>query len=408
MYLGIEGVSTLLFYMYGSLSALYRIKSAGLNPLQLVLLGTALEGATLLCEIPTGVIADVYSRRLSVILGFLIEGAGFVLEGAIPYFATILLAQVVWGVGYTFTSGALEAWITGEVGEERVGPIFLRGAQLGQLGGLAGIAGAAVLASIRLNLPIVVAGALIMALGVALIFVMPEQGFQRTRADERASWRAMGVTLRRGGGLVRRHPALLAVFAAVAFYGMSSEGVDRLWEAHLLKNFTFPGGAHLTPVIWFAKIDAAGVLLGIGATEVARRRLNLRDHYALIWTLLAINALLIVSLVGLGLARGFAVAVAAYLLMSLLRRTRNPIYSAWLAQNTEPATRATVMSMSSQMDALGQIAGGPVVGVIGTLAGLRAAMVFSGAVLTPSLLFFGRVLRPSKRSTAQGPNDGLD
>ena len=62
--------------------AVYYVTAAGVDPLQLVLVGTVLEAAYLLFEIPTGVIADVYSRRLSIILGYLIVGVAFVLEGA--------------------------------------------------------------------------------------------------------------------------------------------------------------------------------------------------------------------------------------------------------------------------------------------------------------------------------------
>ena len=52
--------------------------------------------------------------------------------------------------------------------------------------------------------------------------------------------------------------------------------------------------------------------------------------------------------------------------------------------------------MSSQFDAVGQIVGGPVVGVIGTLASLRAALLTAGALLTPVLLFFMRALQLEK------------
>jgi len=51
----------------------------------------------------------------------------------VPSFAVILIAQVIWGMGYTFTSGATQAWITDEVGETRAANLFLRGAQLEQI-----------------------------------------------------------------------------------------------------------------------------------------------------------------------------------------------------------------------------------------------------------------------------------
>ncbi len=81
--------------LYAIIASVYRIQTVGLNPLQLVLVGTALELAVLLFELPTGVLADTYGRRRSVILGFLLIGAGFSLEGSLPTFSTVLAAQLV-------------------------------------------------------------------------------------------------------------------------------------------------------------------------------------------------------------------------------------------------------------------------------------------------------------------------
>ena len=101
-----------------TITPLYRIESAGLNPLELVLVGTFMEAAVFVFEIPTGIVADVYSRRLSVIIGNIGMGIGFVMEGAYPHVGTIMAAQILWGITYTFTSGATEAWLAGEIGED--------------------------------------------------------------------------------------------------------------------------------------------------------------------------------------------------------------------------------------------------------------------------------------------------
>ena len=85
---------------------MYAIVSADLDPLQLVLVGTVLEVTTLVFEVPTGVVADMVSRRLSIIVGVFLTGVGFVVWGSFPRFETIIAAQVMWAIGYTFTSGA--------------------------------------------------------------------------------------------------------------------------------------------------------------------------------------------------------------------------------------------------------------------------------------------------------------
>src|SRR5215208_914188 len=112
-------------------NSLYEATVAGLAPLQLVLVGTAMELSTFLFEVPTGLVADIYSRRLSIVIGYMLMGLGFLSEGFFPAFGPSLLAQVVWGIGYTFTSGAKQAWITDEIGEEGANKLFLRAARLG-------------------------------------------------------------------------------------------------------------------------------------------------------------------------------------------------------------------------------------------------------------------------------------
>src|SRR5579863_3084008 len=102
VYLTIEGFFALCFYMVATVNLVYQVEVAKLNPLQLVLVGTALETASFLSQVPTGIFADVYSRRLSIIIGVFLSGAGFILGGSFPRFDIILLSQIGWGVGSSF------------------------------------------------------------------------------------------------------------------------------------------------------------------------------------------------------------------------------------------------------------------------------------------------------------------
>ncbi|HYF62262.1 MAG TPA: hypothetical protein VD886_05565, partial [Herpetosiphonaceae bacterium] len=129
-YLLLQGALALCLTTVFTVMAVYRIQTAGLNPLQLVLVGTVLEAACFLLEVPTGIVADVVSRRLSVIAGVLFLGAAAIIEGFFPIFWVLLASQGVWALGYTLISGAAEAWITDEIGEAAVEPVFLRGTQM--------------------------------------------------------------------------------------------------------------------------------------------------------------------------------------------------------------------------------------------------------------------------------------
>src|SRR5574339_80649 len=92
VYLFMEVAGTISICMVFSTNSLYEVTVAGLTPLQLVLIGTTLELSTFLFEVPTGVVADAYSRRLSIVIGYLLIGFGLLIEGFLPSFWPIILS----------------------------------------------------------------------------------------------------------------------------------------------------------------------------------------------------------------------------------------------------------------------------------------------------------------------------
>lgn len=393
VFLLLEGATSLLFSMIFAASSIYQVTTAHLNPLQLVLVGTVLEASVFLFEIPTGIVADVYSRRLSIIIGYSLIGLGFLLEGSIPLFLPILLAQVLWGVGYTFTSGAKQAWITDEIGEIAANRAFLRSNQISQASALAGLGAGAVVGSLRINLPIQLGGILLLALTGLMIFIMPETGFHPTPRGERNSWQSMAYTFRAGLDMLRKRPALMDILVIGLFYGLYSEGFDRLWTKLIIDHFTFPSILNLQPIAWLSIMRASGMLMSIGVSEVVLRRVDTASHSKTARALRSITIVLIASLVGFALAPELAWVVLAYLIIYVTRNIIEPLYTAWVNQSLDSQVRATVLSMGSQVDAIGQVLGGPVVGLIGNLFSVRIAIIVSGITLTPILPLFTRTIR---------------
>ncbi len=399
----LAGGSAFCYALAFTISSVYRIERARLDPLQLVLVGTALELSVFLAEVPTGALADLRGRRLSVLVGLVLIGCGFLLEGALPVFATIMLAQVLWGVGYTFTSGADKAWITDEVGEERVAPVFLRGAQAAQVGALAGIVLSALLAGLRLNLPILAAGGLFLALALALWHRMPERGWKpRGQDGERAST-AFRATLSEGAQVTRRHPVLLTLLGVGALWGLASEGFDRLWTLHLLQAVTLPSLGPLPPVAWFGLIQAVTLVLSLAATELTRRRLKTGSYPVFARVLTLLTGLQLAAMLTFAASGALPLALASYWSVMLLRQVNEPLYAAWINQGLSSSVRATVLSISSQADALGQIAGGPLVGLIGLHISVQAALGTSAGALIPAVLLLLVAARHQALLSARRP-----
>lgn len=395
VYYILSGMLTLAGALLFTILSIYYVTVVKMDPLQLVLVGTVLEGVYFLFEVPTGVVADTYSRRLSLIIGMFFMAAAYLAQWAIPIFALILLAEAVRAIGETFLSGAIEAWLADEVGEDNVGPILIRSGQIHRLVAIGGTLACVAIASWRLELPILLGALTYLALGVFLILFMSENGFKPIPREERNNWKNMTSTFRQGVKVMRGSHVLLALVLVSAVMGISSEGYDRLWEAHLLTNFTFPALGSLQPVVWFGILSISGDLVGLAVTEANRRRLEkaIKDPIRTARLLMVLSSLTILTGLGLALAGNFALAFVVLMLRAVVFALMWPLYDTWLIQHIRPEVRATVISMMGQANSIGQVAGGPGVGAIGRFASIRAALAVSALLFTPAPALYGWLLR---------------
>jgi sugar phosphate permease len=377
------------------LAPVYFVQTVGMSPLQLVLVGTFMELTVFLFEVPTGIVADVYSRRLSIVIGMLVMGAAIVFVGSVPEAWAVIVGWSVWGFGYTFTSGAADAWLADEIGVDKVRPVYLRSAQLSRVVALLAIGISVALGLVALWLPIVVGGCVIAAIGAALVFLMPETGFAPApREETEGAIRTMARTGRTGARLVRQTPLLLLILGISASWGAWSEGYDRLSEAHIIRDVGLPSFFGLSFIVWFGLIYAASLLLSIFVARPANRRLEQAEPATVTKTLLVLNAALIGTVVVFGLAGLFWLAVLAMLLTNVARSLVMPLFTSWLNQSISRSNvRATVMSITNQADAVGQWTGGPAIGGIGNAFGIRAALVAGAFLLSPALALYARALR---------------
>jgi MFS family permease len=393
VYLATAGVGGLLWGMFTTVFSLYLIRDLGLDPLQLVLMGTALEVTYLVFEVPTGVVADVVSRKVSIVIGWAVSGAAMIVLGLVDSFGGAIVSQVLWALGITFISGADVAWITEEIGEDAARPLFLRGAQFENAGWLVGIATGIGLATVALWIPIVVAGVGTTALALLIGLVMPETAFVRpARGDGARLGHPFRDTVTSSVRTVRGHPVMLLVLGVAALHGMSTEAFDRLADLHILQ-IGLPAFAGLDRILWFGVIEAVSLLLGIAATEYVRRHADLEHVNGAARVLVVIDILLTVVVVVFGLATGFALAVFTCWAATGLRVVRVAVFTGWLNRGLDPRTRATVNSIAGQADAVGQALGGPIIGIVATVRSVTAAIVMAGLVRLPVQGLYARAIR---------------
>jgi len=390
VYLFIEFSASMFFAMMFVVTSLYEATIAGLTPVQLILVGTTLEISAFVFEVPTGIVADVYSRRLSIIIGYILMGVGFLVEGFFPAFLPILLAQVIWGLGYTFTSGATQAWISDEIGEDDANKLFIRATQVGLFASLIGMGLAALVGVNSVAMPLRVGSAGVLLIGVILAIIMPETGFHPTPREDRTTWGHMWHTFRQGVDTVRTKPRLMNIVFIGLFYGIYSEGFDRLWVKHLLDTFELPIVFGNNQVAFFAVLRVAGTVLTILAVRFVEKRVDSTSPLAIGRAVLIVTGGISIAMLGFALSPYLLLTLCLYLVIDALRDVQIPLQTAWINQKLDSKVRATVHSMFGQVDAIGQVLGGPIVAVIAAVGSAVASLVTSSLLLSPALFFIRR------------------
>lgn len=384
-YLLFSAITAMCFSLVATVMIVYHIEIVHLNPLQLILVGTTLELACFIFEIPTGIVADVYSRKLSIVIGGVLTGVGFILEGSISSFIFVLVAQIVWGLGSTFISGSLEAWIAEEEKNKDLDEIYIKGAQAGQIGAFIGIVLSTVIANFSVRLPIIVSGVLFIILALFLWLYMPENNFKPSAPGDLNTFKKMVYTFKSGLKFVKSKSIIMILLAVTLFYGLSSEGYDRLSNAHFLQDTTLPKLGNLSSVTWFGIF---GMILSFIVMHFMAKNLKNEDNRKNGKLLLCINILYISSMLIFALTRNFSLMLIAYLATNTFRIINEPIFSAWLNGHIDDNSRATVLSINGQMNSLGQILGGPIIGIIATNISVSIGIVCTSLLVAPVLVLY--------------------
>lgn len=372
----------------------------GLDPLQLVLLGTVLETTYLLLEVPTGVIADTVSRRLSVVLGVIGSGIAFLVLGFSHGFVGAVVSNVMWGVFATLESGADVAWLTDEVGEEEAQHLYVVGEQAWHIAALGGIVGGVALATIDTRVPILIGASGIVLLGIWMALVMPEQGFTRPeRAEGQRRTGQLTQTFRNGWGEVRRHHVLGLIMVVALLYGMASEGWDRLSDLKVLTGVGLDASGGTRTYVVLGLMDAVAILVGLAMLSYVKRRVHLRGHAHIARILAVIDTAMFVAVIAFAVTGNLIVALLTSWIVGGLRSVREPVTTAWINQGLDPATRATVNSMATQLHAVGEASAGPVIGAIGNRS-VPLALGVSGLLRLPALWLYRRAIRRGSVGTA--------
>lgn len=368
-----------------TLNAIYYVSQADLNPLQLVLLGTIMELAVLFFEIPTGLVADIFGRKKSLIIGTFIIGLAHLLEGSIPSFWAIAIGAALWGIGWTFISGAETAWIADELENKELDTTLLNGAKYSSLGSFLGIIVSVLVGIIfTVQIAILIAGGFLILIAILSSKVLPETKFVSIAREDTSSIKQMKITLKESFTLIKGNTILLGLAAITLFTGLASEGFDRLWGAHFIEGFQMN---EEDAVCWFGAFYAIAFLLNIGLLKIVET--YVKERFAVVLVLL--NSLLVVAMIYFAIAEQFFVAAILYWGIASLRAVNHPLVSVMTNKQLHSQGRATTLSMYGQLDAFGQVTGGPLVGIIALYTSVQGGIITAALLIIPTLYFLWKL-----------------
>ncbi len=386
VYLGLTLLSTLAASFIWGINTLFLL-DAGLNNTEAFAANAFFTLGQVIFEVPTGVVADIWGRRTSYLLGTLT-----LLLSTLLYFLMWKVKAQFWGwalssafigLGFTFFSGATEAWLVdalkyaGYKGD--LDPVFARGAIASGAAMLSGSVAGGYLAQIsNLGVPYIARSAILALTFLAAFLFMKDLGFKPDRSQTVP--KRMQTIFRASIENGFRRPAVRWVMLAAPFAAGASLYAFYAMQPYLLQLY---GNPKAYGVAGLAAAVVAGAQIAGGLLVKQIRRLFARRTQAMILG----TAAGIAALAVIGLTTSFWVAVSLLVLWAVAFAAIGPIRQAYLNGIIPSEQRATILSFDSLMGSAGAAVTQPVLGRVADVWSYSASYLVTAAVQLGALPF---------------------
>ena len=390
-YYAIAGSYTLSASLIWGVNTLFLL-DAGLDIFGVFIANAAFTAGVFIFEIPTGVVADTLGRRASFLLSILIVfAATLAYVGASAVGGSLLLfsaVSVFLGLGYTFYSGAMEAWLVDALSatgyKSELDRVFARGSMVTGAAMLIGTVGGGLLGSFDLALPFLFRAGLLVAVFALAFFNMHDLGFE-PRAFQLSAFPAETRAVARASvtyGWQKRSVRLLMIVSFLQ-WGFLTWGFYA-WQPYFLDLL----GRN---AVWVAGVIAALISLstmaGNALVEWFARYCGRRTTL-LLWA----AGIQTAAAIGVGLAGSFWLAVALFLVVTACMGVTGPVKQAYLHQVVPSQQRATAISFDSMIGSGGSVAGQLGLGYLSRAYSIPLGYIIGG-LATVGVLPILRMLR---------------
>ena len=376
---------------------------AGLTNLEAFAANAFFTVGMVVFEVPTGIVADTIGRRMSYLLGTVTLAAStlfYVLLWQIEApFWEWAIASMLLGLGFTFFSGAVEAWLVDALAATEftgeIETVFGRGQIVTGAGMLTGsVAGGFIAAQVSLGAPFVLRGVVLAAMFVVAFRMMHDVGFTPDKGGRPlAEMRKIAEASIEYGWRVPAVKWLMveALFAGgVGIYGFYA------LQPYLLELYGDPEAYQVAGLV-AAVVAGAQIVGGMAAPRI--RRMFKRRTSALLVTATLSSA----SLAVMGAIESFAVVIAAVVVWGLLFAATMPIRQAYLNGLIPSRQRATILSFDSMMTSSGGVWAQPALGRAADAWGYAPSYLIAAGISTLALPFIALSRRQNAEADTVQP-----
>lgn len=385
-YLGLTVLTTLAASFIWGVNTLFLL-DAGLDNTQAFTANAAYTLGMVLFEIPTGVVADTRGRRFSFLLGTMTLLASTLLYwwmwAVRAPFAGWVLASVLIGLGFTFFSGATEAWLVDALADagstDGLEAAFGRAQVAGGIAMLAGsVLGGVIAQATNLGVPYLLRSGVLLLSAVVAWRLMHDRGFtpDRSARPGKAVRDVLAGSIENG----LRNPPVRWLMLAAPFTAGVGVYVFYALQPYLLQLAGDPGAYGIAGAA--AALAAGAQIVGGLLVPRLRRLFRRRTDAVLLGVLLGVGLLL-----GLGVAPNLWTALALVAVWSFSWAVVSPLRQSFLNGEIPSAQRATVLSFDSLMGSAGGVVVQPALGRVADASGYAGSYLVSAGIQALALPF---------------------
>ncbi|MFM9904501.1 MAG: MFS transporter [Pyrinomonadaceae bacterium] len=346
-----------------------------------------------LFEIPTGVVADTLGRRMSYLLGSATLFVSTILylllwRSSGPFWAWALVSMLL-GLGFTFFSGATEAWLVDGLNEAKfkgtLESVFAKGAVANGIAMLTGtVAGGVIAQYTNLGVPYILRAVMLCLTFIIAFLFMHDDGF--TPRKSAAFLPELKSVLKASLDHGFRNPPVRWLMLSAPFAGGIGIFAFYAMQPYLLQLY---GGTASYSIAGIAAAIVAGAqIIGGLLVPFAGRLFHRRTSF-----LLAGSALSSVALALMGLVPVFWVVLVLLTVWSIIFAATGPIRQAFINGLIPSAQRATVLSSDNMLTSAGGVIFQPALGKSADVWGYPASYILSAGVQLLALPFIALALR---------------